>query len=159
MEQLLDLKRIPLGNLALELTVGLPEGTDLLSGGRDLDNYLFPVAHRLGSNRLISVWAEKRIGESSLRLEAARSIDPTSLESVGWSHVRVRTTSSASTTAWKQEVSSQLLKVPTAPEGPLELQLSFLVGANRNWINLSFGTEKKQSVRRPALSCASNHRP
>jgi hypothetical protein len=35
-------------HLVLELAVGLPAGTALISGGRDLDNYLLPVARRIG---------------------------------------------------------------------------------------------------------------
>jgi hypothetical protein len=36
------------GRVAVELTVGLPEDVPLIDGGRDLDNYLFPLAQRLG---------------------------------------------------------------------------------------------------------------
>jgi len=34
-------------HLALELTVGLPEEVALTKGGRDLDNYLSPIAQRI----------------------------------------------------------------------------------------------------------------
>lgn len=34
--------------VAVELTVGLPDQMPLIDGGRDLDNYLFPIAQRLG---------------------------------------------------------------------------------------------------------------
>jgi len=36
------------GLLAVELTIGLPSELSLTGGGRDLDNYLFPLAQRLG---------------------------------------------------------------------------------------------------------------
>lgn len=39
------------GRIAVELTIGLSEPTSLISGGRDLDNNLYPVAHRLGPTR------------------------------------------------------------------------------------------------------------
>lgn len=35
------------GLLAVELTVGLSSELSLISGGRDLDNYLFPTSSRL----------------------------------------------------------------------------------------------------------------
>jgi hypothetical protein len=34
-----------------ELTIGLPDAVPLINEGRDLDNYLFPVAQRLGPQR------------------------------------------------------------------------------------------------------------
>jgi len=40
------------GLLAVELTVGLPGHLSLTGGGRDLDNYLFPLAQRLGPARI-----------------------------------------------------------------------------------------------------------
>jgi hypothetical protein len=36
------------GPLSVELAVGLPGELPLTGGGRDLDNYLFPLAQRLG---------------------------------------------------------------------------------------------------------------
>jgi hypothetical protein len=36
------------GPLSVELAVGLPGELSLTGGGRDLDNYLFPLAQRLG---------------------------------------------------------------------------------------------------------------
>ena len=39
------------GQLAVELTVGLRGDLSLTGGGRDLDNYLFPLAQRLGPTR------------------------------------------------------------------------------------------------------------
>ena len=47
------------GHLALELTVGLKTGVTLDSGGRDLDNYLLPVARRIGPQRLDAVFGRK----------------------------------------------------------------------------------------------------
>src|SRR6266702_1175467 len=52
------------GRLSVELTVGLPESTPLTSGGRDLDNYLYPIAQRLGGQRGIS--RNPRTGSSGL---------------------------------------------------------------------------------------------
>lgn len=133
-EKLIRTANVPDEGLTLDLTVGLPEGTDILSSG-DLDNYLIPVAQRLGSNRFVSVWGEKRIGTSTIRLEAARSEDAEDLRQ-GWRFAPVRTTSSASATPWKKEIAAQLADMESAPEGPVEVQLSFRVGPTRNWANL-----------------------
>jgi hypothetical protein len=38
--------------VVLALEVGLPTGTQLTSGGRDLDNYLFPIVARFGAAAL-----------------------------------------------------------------------------------------------------------
>jgi hypothetical protein len=35
------------GRIAVELTIGLPDSVSLIDGGRDLDNYLYPVARGL----------------------------------------------------------------------------------------------------------------
>lgn len=43
----------------LRLEVGLPAGQSLLDMA-DLDNYAFPLAQRLNSRTLVSVWAAKR---------------------------------------------------------------------------------------------------
>jgi hypothetical protein len=39
------------GRVAVELIVGFSDGVSLIDGGHDLDNYLFPVAQRLGPQR------------------------------------------------------------------------------------------------------------
>jgi len=50
------------GPLVVELTVGLPSEVPLTSGGRDLDNYLYPVARRLGPHRQAAVFARPPAG-------------------------------------------------------------------------------------------------
>ncbi|MEU6325507.1 hypothetical protein [Streptomyces sp. NPDC047009] len=46
--------------LALVLDVGLSREVALTSGGRDLDNYLFPLARRFGAGRFDAFFARKR---------------------------------------------------------------------------------------------------
>jgi hypothetical protein len=65
------------GPLVVELTVGLPPEIPLTSGGRDLDNYLYPVAHRLGPHRLSAVFARKIHGSSRLTAGPAQPEPPT----------------------------------------------------------------------------------
>ena len=47
------------GPLAIEMVVGLPENVTLIAGGRDLDNFLCPVAQRIGAGRLAAVFGRK----------------------------------------------------------------------------------------------------
>jgi hypothetical protein len=54
------------GLLAVELTVGLRGELALTDGGRDLDNYLFPLARRLGPARIAAMFGRKVHGPSSL---------------------------------------------------------------------------------------------
>jgi hypothetical protein len=42
------------GALALELRVGLSDVRDLLTGGRDLDNFLSPIVQRFGPTRFMA---------------------------------------------------------------------------------------------------------
>ncbi|MEV4314954.1 hypothetical protein [Actinocrispum sp. NPDC049592] len=43
------------GPVALELVVGVPPDVSLTTGGRDLDNYLYPVAKRLSTHRFAAI--------------------------------------------------------------------------------------------------------
>src|SRR5580704_7961375 len=47
------------GLLAVELNVGLRDELPLMGGGRDLDNYLFPLAQRLGPARIAAMFGRK----------------------------------------------------------------------------------------------------
>jgi hypothetical protein len=57
--------------IAVELTVGLPDHQPLIDGGRDLDNYLFPVAQRLGPQRVAAMFGRKTHGPSWLAVGPA----------------------------------------------------------------------------------------
>jgi len=59
------------GLLAVELTVGLSGQLSLTSGGRDLDNYLFPLAQRLGAGRIAAMFGRKVHGPSFLAVGPA----------------------------------------------------------------------------------------
>ncbi len=56
------------GRVAAELIVGFSEDVCLIGGGHDLDNYLFPVASRLGPGRVAAIFGRKIHGPSSLAL-------------------------------------------------------------------------------------------
>jgi hypothetical protein len=59
------------GPLTVELTVGLPGELSLAGGGRDLDNYLFPLAQRLGPARIAAMFGQKVHGPSFLAVGRA----------------------------------------------------------------------------------------
>ena len=47
-------------------------GASLIDGGHDLDNYLFPVAQRLGPERVAAIFGRKICGPSSLAVGLAQ---------------------------------------------------------------------------------------
>lgn len=125
----------PSAQLALSLTVGLPSTSSLTTGGRDLDNFLLPVVRHLGHDRFFAVFGQKVQGESStLAVERLRELDDDS-----WvPQMKVRTTSSAQSPAWKHEVAAACLAAaPQKPlTGALALEIHYCVSAGRNWAQL-----------------------
>ena len=123
------------GPVALRLDVGLPSTVPLLAA-HDLDNYLFPLAAhvtgRLGAP-LMSVSGTKQHSPESFVC-----IAPAVAAAVPSADVtcEVRTTASATTPAFKQEISDQLAGAAELPPGPVALELAFAVGTGRNWLNL-----------------------
>lgn len=100
------------GPWALLLDVGLPPGRDLIDMA-DLDNYVFPLATRLRSDHLVSVWCTKRHAEASRVLIAPAHETP-----------GPRRIYTARTTAWE------------LPAGAVQMQLAFVVEPQRNWLTL-----------------------
>lgn len=121
---------VVLGPWALRLDIGLPAGRDLIDMA-DLDNYAFPLATRLRNEDLVAVWCTKRHAEIS-RVLAAPARETTG---PGTTYT-VRTTASASTTAYKEQVRSAVVDAAEIPAGPVQLQLAFVVGPQRNWLTL-----------------------
>ena len=129
-EKLLASSRIE-GPWALRLDVGLPADRDLLEAA-DLDNYAFPLACRLGDAGLVSVWCTKQHGhESFIRIDAAREVS-----SPCAGVLKVRTTASASTVAFKEQIHDAVVGATGIPVGPVRLEISFVVGPRRKWWNL-----------------------
>ena len=119
------------GPWALRLDVGLSDGRDLLDMS-DVDNYAYPLAARLKDADLVSVWCTKQLAaESYVRLEAARpAVEPPT-------EVLVATT----TASWQERAAQEQIHAAVAdaaeiPDGPVRLELSFVVGPHRNWLNL-----------------------
>lgn len=99
------------GPWALLLDVGLPTGRDLIDMA-DLDNYAFPLATRLRSRDLVSVWCTKRNADTS-RVVVARAQEVSAPRTT----FTVRTTASSQSKAYKEQVRSA---VPTPPRFPPE---------------------------------------
>lgn len=119
--------------LALHLSVGLPATTALLDQ-HDLDNYLFPLAGcfaKSGRN-IISVSASKSIAEVSyLTLDTATARDAED----DWAAV-VALSASSQTAAFKEQVRAGTADLDRLADGPVSVELSFIVGPSRNWMNL-----------------------
>src|SRR5262249_15579606 len=60
------------GRVAAGLVAGFSDGVSLTDGGHDLDNSLFPVAQRLGPERVAAIFGRKIHGPSSLAVGPAR---------------------------------------------------------------------------------------
>src|SRR5580693_6128665 len=60
------------GRIAAELIVGFSDDVSLIDGGHDLDNYLLPVAQRLGPERVAAIFGRKICGPSSLAVGPAQ---------------------------------------------------------------------------------------
>lgn len=122
--------------VALRLDVGLPPTVPLLAE-HDLDNYAFPFTRHLASaasRAFASVWCTKQHAADSYA-GVGRATQAVSDDRSG-AHFSVRTTASASTTAYKQEIDDQLHGAVPLPDGPLSIQIAFAVGPHRNWLNL-----------------------
>lgn len=106
--------------------------------GYDLENYLTPMVHRLGSSRFLLVTAEKRTGGGH-RITIGRAVpaDPDQrLE--GWSSFRATLHGSTSKSSWKADLHAALAASAPAPlpEGPVAVQLAWRCSPRRNWVAL-----------------------
>jgi len=118
------------GPWALRLDVGLPPGRDLIDMA-DLDNFAFPLAAHLRSNDLVSAWCTKRHAETStVRIATARATQAPAAV------LTVRTTASTQTKAFKEQVRASVAHAAEIPGRAIALQIAFVVGPRRNWLNL-----------------------
>jgi len=141
------------GPVALRFDVGLPRAVQLLEE-RDLDNYLLPLtAHLAGGSPqpVVSVWGGKRYAEeTTLRIETAT---PRSAEVHGDAQgdgLSMTVTASAVGeledfrdgfhAQVHERVAQQVAGAGPLPEGPLVLEVGFVVGEGRNWLDLWWAT-------------------
>ncbi len=120
---------------AVELTVGLADSTPLDRGGRDLDNYLYPLARRFGADRIAAVFGRKvhQRGSTIAAADAVLADEPNTPASLS-----VRTSMSTQSEAWKRAIHQACIDAVTEPlpPGPVALQLVFGVARHRNWATL-----------------------
>ncbi len=114
----------------LRLDVGLPTGRGLTDMA-DLDNYAFPLAAHLRNRDLVSVWCTKRHADAS-RVIVARARDAAPPATT----FTVRTTASSGTKAYKEQVHAAVAHASEILDSAVHLQLAFVVGPRRNWLNL-----------------------
>lgn len=123
---------LPVGPLAVRLDVGLDASVSWLDH-HDLDNYLFPVTGHLTRSTghdFVSAWATKAVAPTSfIRVEQAQ---PTT---VPVTH-HLRTSAASDSGHFKQQIHDQLWYASELPDGPLTLEVAFVVGPHRNWLNL-----------------------
>ncbi|AGB21660.1 hypothetical protein Mycsm_01241 [Mycobacterium sp. JS623] len=118
------------GPWALRLDVGLPTGRDLLNMA-DLDNYAYPLAYRLRDPGLVSVWCTKQHSEKSfVRIEAAREVSSQSGDAIFVG------APSAKNPEYKHQIYAAVADAAELPAGPVRLELAFVVGPQRNWLEL-----------------------
>jgi hypothetical protein len=120
------------GRVAAELIVGFSDGVSLIDGGHDLDNYLFPVAQRLGPERVAAIFGRKIHGPSSLALGPAQPVTagaaPQFSTRMAGSYVRKE---------WKQELHDRLAgQAALIGPGPVGLEIALTTGPGRNWASL-----------------------
>jgi hypothetical protein len=139
------------GPVALRFDVGLPRAVRLLDE-RDLDNYLLPLTAHLAERSphpIVSVWGCKRYAdETSLRVDTAR---PRRDQAAGDDQALAMTfTTSAEgerddfKAGFRAEihdlVADAMAGSEPLPEGPVTLEVAFVVGPNRNWLDLWWST-------------------
>ena len=84
----------------------------------------------------MAAWASKDGGSTSM-LGVGPPQPITLLGADGWHHAHVRTTTSAGSLAWKQEIANQVASVePLRTLGHAELVVAYTVGPGRAWVNL-----------------------
>jgi hypothetical protein len=121
------------GLLAVELTVGLSSELSLISGGRDLDNYLFPLAQRLGPARIAAMFGQKVHGPSFLAVGQAQPEDGASPP-----HFSARIAGSYVRKEWKTTLRERILQAPhpVLVAGPIGMTIGIATGPDRNWTNV-----------------------
>jgi len=121
------------GTIAVELVIGLPAGVPLTDGGRDLDNYLFPVAQRLGAERIAAMFGRKVHGQSMFAAAPAIAAAPAAAP-----RFTARSSGSYVRPEWKANLRGRLIRsgVQPAAPGPVTLDIAIATGPGRNWASL-----------------------
>ena len=139
------------GRVAAELIVGFSDGVSLTDGGHGLGNYLFPVAQRLGPERVAAIFGRKIHGPSSLAVGPARPGTAGATPQFS-----VRMAGSHECREWKQELHDRLAsRAATIDPGPVGLIIALTTGPGRTWAGLwkplidAFGPVLGEDAARP----------
>jgi hypothetical protein len=118
--------------ITIQLIVGFSDGVSLTEGGHDLDNYLLPVAQRLGPRRVAAIFGRKIHGPSSLAVGPAQ---PDAAKATA--QFSTRMTGSYERKEWKQRLHDRLAaQAAIIDPGPVGLRISLTTGPGRNWASL-----------------------
>jgi hypothetical protein len=121
------------GRVAAELIVGFSDGVALTDDGHDLGNYLFPVAQRLGPQRVAAIFGRKICGPSSLAVGPAWP-DPAQATP----QFSARMAGPDTRTQWKQQLHDRLaVQAAIIAPGPAALNIALTTGPGRNWASLA----------------------
>ena len=139
------------GRVAAELIVGFGGGVSLTDGGHDLDDYLVPVAQRLGPQRVAAIFGRKIHGPSSL------AVGPAQPDTAGATpQFSTRIAGSYERKEWKQTLHDRLaVQAATLDPGPVGLTIALTTGPRRSWTSLwkplidTFGAELGEDPTRP----------
>jgi hypothetical protein len=120
------------GRVSAELIVGFSDGVSLIDGGHDLGNYLFPVAQRLGPERVAAIFGRKIHGPSSL------AVGPAQPDTAGATpQFSARMAGSYLRKQWKQKLHDRLaVQAAMIDPGPAALTIALTTGPGRNWASL-----------------------
>jgi hypothetical protein len=120
------------GRVVAELIVGFGDGASLIDGGHALGNYLFPVASRLGPQRVAAIFGRKIVGPSSLAVGPAQ---PDTAQAAA--QFSARMAGSAERQRWKQQLHDRLAGQAAAIDpGPAGLTIALTTGPGRDWPSL-----------------------
>jgi hypothetical protein len=120
------------GRVVAELIVGFSDGAALMDGGHDLGSYLFPVASRLGPQRVAAIFGRKIVGPSSLAVGPAQ---PDTAEAAPQFSARIA--GSYERQQWKQQLHDRLAgQAATIDPGPAGLTIALTAAPGRNWASL-----------------------
>ncbi len=119
---------------AVELVVGLKDDVPLDSGGRDLDNYLYPLARRLDPGRIAAMFGRK-VHQQGSTIAVAPAV---AFDADEPPLVEVHTSVSVQSLAWKQTIHRAChdAVAEPLPGGPVAVRIQFEVSGRRNWAAL-----------------------
>jgi hypothetical protein len=117
------------GRVAAELIVGFSDGVSLVDGGHDLGSYLFPVAQRLGPQKVAAIVGRKMHGPSSLAVGPA---EPGPAQAAPQFSARIAGPDQRQ--QWQQHLHDRLAaRAATIEPGPAALTIALTTGPGCNW--------------------------